>query len=164
MTDPFVITRVFDAPRERVWRAFTEAGHLTNWWGPKGFGMHVAALDLRLGGTFHYRMTSPHGHEMWGKFVYEEIVPPVRIVFVVSFTDDTLKPVRHPMSATWPLEVINTLTLTEEDGRTTLTISGGPINATEEEVVTFLGGRESMEKGFAGTLDNLEEYLASGAW
>lgn len=164
MTDPFEITRVFDAPRERVWRAFTEAKHLVNWWGPKGFQLHVAALDLRPGGTLHYRMTAPNGHLMWGKFVYREIAPPERMVFVVSFTDDTLTPVRHPMSATWPLEVVNTLTLTEEAGKTTLTLSGGPINATEEEVVTFLGGRESMQKGFDETFDNLEQYLAGEAW
>ena len=159
---PLVISRAFDAPRERVWRAFTESAHLINWWGPKGFPIHVNTLDFRPGGLFHYKMTAPNGHEMWGRFVYREIDPTERLVFVVSFTGETANPARHPMSATWPLEVINTMTLVEHDGKTTLTLSGGPINATEEEIDTFLGGRESMQKGFVGTFDNLADYLAVG--
>lgn len=52
-TGRFVITRVFDAPRERVWRAFTESWHLMHWWGPRGFSMQVAQLDPRPGGVCH---------------------------------------------------------------------------------------------------------------
>ena len=80
---------------------------------------------------------------MWGKFVYREIVAPERIVFVNSFSDEEGNPVRHPMSPTWPLEVLNTMTLSEHDGRTTLTIRGAPINASDEERKTFQAGRES---------------------
>lgn len=160
--DPLVITRVFDSPRERVWRAFTQAEHLTHWWGPKGLHLQVLKLELRPGGLFHYKMTTPNGQEMWGRFIYREIAAPERMVFVVSFTDEAANPVRHPMSATWPLEVINTLTLVEQAGTTILTLSGGPINATEEEIETFLDGREGMQKGFAGTFDNLDAYLAEG--
>jgi uncharacterized protein YndB with AHSA1/START domain len=158
-TTEFSLTRVFNAPRAEVWKAFTEAGRLTQWWGPKGFTMEVAKLDLRPGGVFHYGMRSPAGHEMWGKFVYREIAPPERLVFVVSFTDAEGNIQRHPMSATWPLEVLNTMTLTEEDGKTTLHMSGVPINATEEEEKTFDAGRQSMQQGFKGTLDQLEEFL-----
>src|SRR5580704_13391744 len=71
--DEFAITRVFDAPREQVWKAFTESERLMRWWGPKGFTMQVAKLDLRPGGVFHYCMRSPDGRDMWGKFVYREI-------------------------------------------------------------------------------------------
>ncbi|HKB91553.1 MAG TPA: SRPBCC domain-containing protein, partial [Opitutaceae bacterium] len=67
---------------------------------------------------------------------------------------------RHPMSPTWPLEVLNTLTLTEQDGKTTLVLRGRPINATEGECKTFEGAFEGMQKGFAGTFDQLETYLA----
>lgn len=72
----FVFSRVLDAPRQRVWRAFTEADQLAQWWGPKGFKLHVAKLDLRPGGVFLYRMRSANGQEMWGKFVYREIKAP----------------------------------------------------------------------------------------
>jgi len=156
----FVITRVFDAPRERVWKAFTESERLMHWWGPKGFTMQVAKLDLRPGGVFHYGMRSPDGRDMWGRFVYREIVAPARLVCVVSFTDEGGNPVRHPMSPTWPLEVLNTMTLSEHDGKTTLTVHGVPINATEEERKTFEAGRDSMKQGFTGTLDQLADYLA----
>src|SRR5438067_189284 len=136
-TAEFSISRVFDAPRETVFAAFTEADRLMQWWGPKGFTMQVAKLDLRPGGVFLYGMRAPDGQDMWGKFVYREIAPPERLVFVVSFTDEQGNLKRHPMSATWPLEVLNTMTLAESGGKTTLTISGAPINATDEERATF---------------------------
>ena len=157
----FSFTRVFDAPRELVWKAFTESERLTQWWGPKGFTMLKCKVDLRPGGVFHYCMRTPDGREMWGKWVYREIVPPERMVTVVSFSDEAGNLTRHPMSATWPLEVLNTMTLSEQDGKTTLTVSGYPINATEEEQKTFADGRGSMKQGFTATLDQLDAYLAS---
>ncbi len=156
----FVITRVFDVPRELVFKAWTEPERLKHWWGPRGFTMRSCKLDLRPGGVFHYSMQSPDGREMWGKFVYREIVAPERLVFVVSFTDEEGNPVRHPMSPTWPLEVLNTMTLSEHDGKTMLTVYGVPINATKEERKTFQAGRDSMRQGFTGTLDQLTDYLA----
>ena len=157
----FSISRVFDAPRDLVWKAVTESDRLTHWWGPKGFTMLMCKVDLRPGGIFHYCMRAPNGQEMWGKWVYREIVAPERLVTVVSFTDEAGNPLRHPMSATWPLEVLNTMTLSEHDGKTTMTISGYPINATEEEYKTYDAGRGSMKQGFTGTLDQLDAYLAS---
>jgi uncharacterized protein YndB with AHSA1/START domain len=155
-----VITRVFDAPRDLVWNAFTEAEQLAQWWGPKGFKIRVFGLDLRPGGLFHYSMQSPDGHNMWGKFVYREIVAPERMVFISSFSDEEGNTTRAPFfNGTWPLEVLNTLTLSEHEGKTTLTLRGGPVNATEEEQKTFEDGFESMQQGFKGTFDQLEEYL-----
>jgi uncharacterized protein YndB with AHSA1/START domain len=156
----FVITRVFDAPRDLVWKAFTERERLIRWWGPKGFTMQAAKLDLRPGGVFHYSMRSPDGRDMWGKFVYREIVAPERLVFINSFSDAEGNLTRHPMSPTWPLEVLNTVTLSEHDRKTTLSLRGIPINATEEERKTFEAGHQSMQQGFKGTLDQLAEYLA----
>jgi uncharacterized protein YndB with AHSA1/START domain len=138
-----------------VWKAFTESERLMHWWGPKGFTMRVARLDLRPGGVFHHGLRSPDGRDMWGKFVYREIVAPERLVFVVSFTDEKGNLVRHPLSPTWPLEVLNTMTL--HDGKTTLTLRAVPINATEEERKTFEAGRGSLKQGFTGTLDQLAE-------
>lgn len=159
--DDFVITRTFHAPRELVFKAWSEPGRLAQWWGPKGFVMQATRVDFRPGGVFHYGMASPHGHPMWGRFVYREIVAPERIVFVVSFSDAAGGITRAPFSATWPLEVLNTLTLSEHDGWTTLTLKGGPINATEDERRTFVAGLESMRHGFTGTLDQLATYLAN---
>jgi uncharacterized protein YndB with AHSA1/START domain len=130
------------------------------WWGPKGFTMRVCKLDLRPGGVFHYCMRSPDGRDMWGKWVFREIVAPERIVFVNSFSDEQGGLTRHPWSPTWPLEVLSTLTFAEHEGRTTLTLHGIPLNATEVERKTFEAGRDGMRQGFAGTLDQLAEYLA----
>jgi uncharacterized protein YndB with AHSA1/START domain len=98
---------------------------------------------------------------MWGKFVYRQIDPPKKLVFVVSFSDPQGGTTRHPMSATWPLEVLNTTTLDEENGKTKMTLHGIPINATAEERKTFKEGHGSMQQGFKGTLDQLDTYLAS---
>lgn len=155
-----VITRIFDAPRELVFKVWTEPEHLKMWWGPKGFAINVSRLDLRPDGIFHYSMRSADGHEMWGKFVYREIVAPEKIVYVNSFSDEEGNTVRSPFSQSWPLEVLYTLTLSENEGKTTLTLRGGPINATEEERQTFVEFFDSMKQGFGGTFDQLADYLA----
>src|SRR5262245_66243865 len=83
----FVISRVFAAPRELVFKAQAESERLERWWGAKGFTTRVIKLDFRPSGVFHYSMRTPDGHKMWGKFVYREIVAQERVVFINSFTD-----------------------------------------------------------------------------
>jgi len=158
--EDFVISREFDAPRELVWRAFTDPEHMKHWWGPKGFTVHLSKMDLRPGGTYHYCMQSPDGHDMWGKFVYREVEAPKRLVFVNSFSDENGGLTRHPMSPTWPLEMLSTFTLVEREGKTTLTIRWTPLNANETERTTFDGGRAGMQQGWGGTLDQLAAFLA----
>jgi uncharacterized protein YndB with AHSA1/START domain len=157
----FVITRVFEAPRELVWKAHSEVEHLKHWWGPKGFTLEVCKLDFRPGGIFHYSMRSPEGFVMWGKFIYREIVAPERIVSILSFSDEKGGVTRHPISETWPLQTLNTMTLSEHGGRTTLTIRSVPHAATEAERQTFAAGHDSMRQGFAGTLNQLADHLAA---
>jgi uncharacterized protein YndB with AHSA1/START domain len=84
----FYISRVFEAGRDRVWRAWTDAERLGKWWGPKDFDIVSVKLDLRPGGMCHYLLRSPDGQDMWGKFVFREIVPQERLVFIVSFSDE----------------------------------------------------------------------------
>src|SRR5882762_3903510 len=159
-TREFVITRVFDAPRELVWKAWTERDRLMQWFGPKGFTMSTAKMDFRPGGIFHYCLQSPDGKEMWGKFVYREIVAPERIVLVNSFSDEAGGITRHPMSATWPLEMLSTTTFIEQGGKTTLNLEWAPLNATEAERKTFDDAHEGMKGGWTGTFDQLAAYLA----
>ncbi len=161
--DEFVITRTFDAPRDRVWKAWTEADRLEEWWGPKGCSLRVIKLDLRPGGIFHYAMEFQPGQAMYGRFIYREIVPPERLVFVTSFSDENGGITRAPfpqLRDTFPLEILNRVTLTEAGGRTTLTLRGGPINATDAEAQTYSGMFASMQQGFGGTFDKLDTYLA----
>lgn len=156
----FIISRTFDAPRPLVWKAWTEAERLAQWWGPKGCKLHVEPLDFRPGGLFVYAMDFAPGGRMWGRFVYREIVAPERLVFANGFSNEQGEATRASFSATWPLEVLNVLTLTEEDGRTRLHLRGGPIEPTEAELETFTGMHGSMTEGFTGTFDQLEAYLA----
>ncbi len=155
----FIVTRTFNAPRNLVYKAFTDAESLAKWWGPKGFNMLVSKLELKPEGLFHYRMQSPEGFEMWGKFVYKEINAPEKIVFISAFSDEQGNTTRAPFSPVWPMEVLNVLTLLEENGKTTLTIKAVPVNATEEERAAFEAGLASMDQGFKGTFDQLDEFL-----
>ncbi|HEY6280288.1 MAG TPA: SRPBCC domain-containing protein [Burkholderiales bacterium] len=159
-SEEFVITRAFDAPRERVWKAWTEAERLKHWWGPKSFKVHTCKVDLRPGGVFHYGMRAPDGSDMWGKFVYREIVAPERLVFIVSFSDPKGGMTRHPWSPNWPLETLSTVTFTEQGGKTKITVQWVPHSATELERKTFEDGRQGMQQGWTGTFDQFAEYLA----
>ncbi|TJZ76227.1 SRPBCC family protein [Chitiniphilus eburneus] len=157
----FVITRLLDAPRALVWQVHSDPAHLARWWGPKGCAIDVAKLDFTPGGLFHYAMRWQEQPPIWGRFVYREIEAPRHMVYVNSFADAQGGIVRNPWSATWPLEMLTTLTLEEEGAQTRLTIRSSPLTADEEEIRTFVAGHKSMEQGFSGTIEQLSDYLAS---
>lgn len=155
----FVIARVFDAPRTLVWEAFTTRDHLMHWWGPKGFKMIAGKLDLRPGGLFHYGLQAPDGSEMWGKWVFQEIVAPEILSFTFSFSDKDGGVTRHPMAPEWPLEMLGTAVFTDQGSRTLLTNTVVAYNATETEIKMFEAGFDGMRQGFGGTWDQLAAYL-----
>jgi len=155
----FIITRQFNAPRELVWKAWTEREHLMKWFGPKGVTIPAAKMDFRPDGIFHYCMKTPDGKEMWGKWIFREIVPPKKLVLINSFSDADGGITRHPLSPTWPQEMLSTTTFEEVDGKTKLTIQWVPFNATEEEIKTFDSARGGMTQGWTGTFEQLEQYL-----
>lgn len=160
-TKKFSLSRVVDAPLELVWKAHTEAEHLMEWWGPKELKMKTATIDLQPGGLFHYGMEAPNGEELWGKFVYREIVPQQKLVFISSFSDAQGETTLPPMAQGWPPEILNTITFEEQDGKTHIHISGHPINASESEEATYFANIGSMKTGFGGTYDQLDTYMAS---
>lgn len=159
--EDFKISRTIDAPRELVFDVFTQPEHLMHWWGPKGLTMKTAKVDLRPGGLYHYSMEVPGGGEMWGRFLYKEIVRPERLVFINSFSDKDGGITRHPMAPNWPLEMLCDFKFTEKDGKTILELSGRPINCSEEEANTYYDNFPSMQQGFGGTFDQLDAYLSS---
>jgi uncharacterized protein YndB with AHSA1/START domain len=159
----FVIFRVLDAPRERVWQVLTEAEHIQEWWTPTGFTMIAANMDLRPGGVFHCGLRSVDGYKMWGKFTYREIAPPARLVFTNSFSNAAGAVTRHPIVPTWPLETLITVTLDEESaGKSTLSVHWAAHNATEVERKTFDASHVGMKATWTGTLDRLAAYLTKG--
>ena len=86
-TERMVITRVFDAPPELVWKAYTDSKYTMQWWGPKGFTAPVCKMDFRVGGKFLICMRSPDGQEFWNAGEYHEIIPYQKIVSSMYFAD-----------------------------------------------------------------------------
>jgi uncharacterized protein YndB with AHSA1/START domain len=156
----FVITRIFEAPRQRVWKAWSEADELRAWWGPKGCTIEVATLEFRPGGFFHYTMQFANGTAWWGRFLYRDISTQERIVWLNSFSNPGCGITRAPFGAAIPLEVLNDVTFTEKAGKTTVSLRASPHGATEEEIATFAGMHAGLEQGFGGTFDQLAAVLA----
>ena len=156
-----LLTREFNAPRELVYKVWTEPDHFGKWWGPKGFSLEISRMDVRPGGLFLGCQKSPDGMSMWGKFVYQEVNAPEKLVYVQSFSDEEGNTIRAPFNPNWPLEIINILTFAEENGKTTVTFIGGPLNASEEEQAAFDAMKPMVKQGFAGTFEQLDQYLAS---
>lgn len=156
----FSLSREFQAPRELVFRTMTETEHLQKWWGPAGCTIDVLRNDARPGGQFLYCMRFAPGVEMYGLFDYLEVAAPERLVFVNGFADEGGQRVRHAMSPTWPVEVLNTVTLSEQGGKTRLDLVATPRNASDIEVQTFQAGHASLAQGFGGMYDLYEQYLA----
>src|ERR1700760_523744 len=144
----FAISRMFDAPRELVFAAWSDPNHLRRWWGPKGCSLGFCNMDFRPGGQLLYSLQMPNGQEMWGKFVYREILAPDRLVFVNSFSDAQGNLTRAPFSAKWPLEVLMTLNLSQQFNLTRLNLMGEPVHPTAEESELFESMVPSLHEGF----------------
>lgn len=159
-TEPFVISCLLNAPRDLVWQAWTGRKRLMQWFGPKGFTMPAAKMDFHPEGIFHFCLCAPAGEEMWGKWTFREIAAPARIVLVHSFSDEDGGVTRHPLSPTWPLEILSTITFQELGDRTRLTVGCLPHNATDAERETFDASHASMAEGWNDAFEQLAEYLA----
>ena len=156
----FSITRIFAAPRALVWECFIDPEHMKQWWGPKGSVIIASKMDLRVGGTYHGAMRDPEGRVMWAKFVYRQIVAPELLVWEHSFSNEAGGLTRHPLSPTWPLKLLTTVTFEDAPGgKTRLTLHWSPLDASEEERGTFDAARDGMRGGWGGTFDQLATYL-----
>jgi uncharacterized protein YndB with AHSA1/START domain len=150
-----IITRIFDAPRELVWRAWTEPERIMRWWGPKGYTAPACKLDFRIGGKYHFCMRSPEGKDYWSTGVYREIVEPERIVCTDSFADEHGNPVpasHYGMAGDWPSELLVTVTFEEHEGKTKMTLRHVGIPAGEMKEMAGVGWNESFDK-LAETLE-----------
>ncbi|QGQ97325.1 SRPBCC domain-containing protein [Paenibacillus psychroresistens] len=152
------LERVFDAPRELVFKVFSEAEHLKHWWGPRGWTLTVCNVDFRPGGVWHYCMKCINeeqvdffGFESWGKAVYEEIVVPEKVIFVDYFSDAEGNVVEGMPSSHI------TMTLVDLEGKTKIISRGQYESAEALKKVMEMG----MEQGITETWDRLEEHLQS---
>lgn len=152
-----VITRIFDAPRGRVWQAWTEPRRAMRWWGPKGFTSPVSKIDLRVGGGYLNDMRSPDGKDYWSTGVYREVVAPERLVMTDSFADEkgnAVPATHYGMSPDWPLEMLITVTFEQSDGKTKLVLVHSGTGAVSDT------DRDNMRQGWSESFDKLDEYLA----
>jgi uncharacterized protein YndB with AHSA1/START domain len=160
-SDTFVITRVFNTPRQAVWDAWTKPEQFAQWFGPKGTATTVKTQDLRPGGILHSSLDSPDGGKLWAKFVYREVRAPSRLVWVHSFSDENANVTRAPFfDGNWPLELLTTVTFADEGTGTRVTLTWTPLNATEVEGQTFADNMTSMNQGWSGTFEKLDAFLA----
>jgi uncharacterized protein YndB with AHSA1/START domain len=143
-----IITRIIDAPRKRVFKAWTNPDDVKQWWGPKNFTSSSAMINLRVGGTYLLDMRGPDGKDYWSTGTYREVVVPERVVSMDSFADEkgNIVPASHyGLSADYPLETMLTVTFEEVNGRTKVTIdhSGAPASDSMNEKQ---GWNESLDK------------------
>ena len=158
MADELKITRTFDAPRDLVWKAWTEPDRMMRWWGPKGFTSPVHKIDFRVGGEYLGCMRSPEGQDYWSKGVFREIVEPERLVMTDSFADaegNTVPASYYGMSGDWPLEMLVTVTLEEHEGKTKLTLKHSGIEGFSAKDL------DNMQQGWNESFDKLAEALVS---
>ena len=144
-----VITRVFDAPRELVWKAWAEPEHLKMWWGPKTFTAPMIKNDFRVGGSYLYCMRSPEGQDFWSTGVYREIVPMERLVCTDSFSDaegNVVPASQYGLPGDWPSELLVTVTFEIVDGKTKITLRQVGIPAGEMSDMTAAGWNGSFDK------------------
>jgi len=147
--DEIVITRLFYAPRDLVWRAWTEPGFVMQWWGPKGYTSPFCTIDLRIGGTYLYCMRSPEGKDFWSTGMYREIKKPERIVCTDSFAEEkgNIVPATHyGMSTDFPAEMLMTVTFEVRPGMTRITLQHAGIPQGEMRDLTRAGWSESLDK------------------
>ncbi len=154
-----VITRRLKAPRALVWRCLSEREHFEKWWGPASHTTRAARFEFRPGGFCHYSM-SAGGEAMWGRFLYLEMEAPQRLVFINAFSDAGGALTRAPWEPNWPLEMHNTLELSEADGETTATLTVRPVGEDDVEADVFRRDIDSMHAGFGETFNQLETLLA----
>lgn len=151
------LSRDFDAPREVVWKAWTDPDMFMQWWGPKYFTTPISKIDLRVGGEYFSCMRSPDGQDFCSKGVYMEIVEPERLVMTDSFADkegNKVSATYYGMGSEFPMEMQIKATFAEQNGRTKLIVKHSDVkNISETEL-------NDMQQGWNESLDKLAELLA----
>jgi uncharacterized protein YndB with AHSA1/START domain len=144
-----VVSRIFDAPQDLVWRTWTDSDRVKLWWGPGGFTAPVCRIDLRVGGIYLFCMRSPLGKDYWNTGVYLDIVPGERIVATNSFADDRghIVPARYyGLNPALPLEMFVTATFEKLDSRTRLTLEHAGLPIGLDRVGQRESWSQSLEK------------------
>jgi uncharacterized protein YndB with AHSA1/START domain len=158
----FVITRVFDAPRETVFSAWTDPKHLAQWWGPRIFTTYIYEMNVRPGGAYRIAMRVSDGTEYSIKGLYREIVKPERLVMTMDVSEhpaawhDMVKPNRRKDESNPAGEMLMTATFDEVGEKTRLTVRVRLISTEIRDAMLKMG----MTEGWSESLDRLREVVA----
>ena len=144
-----VVTRIFDAARELVFKIFTDPKHLARFWGPTGFTSNVREMDPRPGGAFCIDMRGPDGGICPCKGVYREVVEPERIVYIGEPDGG------HGCGGGLPPRALVTISFAGHDGKTTVTIDTRFEAAADRDAAVKMG----FKSGWASSLDRLADLL-----
>ncbi|TQV75667.1 SRPBCC family protein [Denitrobaculum tricleocarpae] len=154
----YVLERVFDAPRELVWKTWTEPKLLARWYGPNVETI-VHRLDVKPGGLWLNEMKWG-GNSHYERVEYTEVTPPERLVWLHSTADAEWNLSPNAMMPDWPRVLLTTVTFEEENGRTTMRLTWVPHEASAAEIACFAAAMGGMGKGWGGGMALLEELLA----
>ncbi|WP_066962361.1 SRPBCC family protein [Rhizorhabdus dicambivorans] len=163
MADQLVISRLFKAPRARLWAAWTEPELLARWFGPKGVTTTIVSADIRPGGHVHCHMDFPDGPRIWAKLVYREVEPLIRLEWEHSFSDPGGDIAGSPFGGAWPKRLLNSVTFEDAGADTRIRLTSTPLNAAVEEEAAFRDALDSMHGGWGGNFDVLDAFLAGPA-
>lgn len=164
-TEKIIIERVFDAPREKVWEAWTTPELVKEWWGPEGFYAPSIKVDMRIGGKYIYAMHGPKGSEwdkdMYSAGEYKEIVPMEKLVVSDYFSDEEgnkIKPTEYGQDESFPDEMHVTVLFEEiEEGKTKLSI----IYTPQSDAVRDAMIKSGMNEGWSTSLDKMAKVIES---
>jgi len=148
-----VLTRLVDAPRERVWEAFTKPEHLEQWWGPNGFSITTKEIDVREGGTWRFVMHGPDGTDYPNHIVFTELKEPERMSHDHGGDDGP----SERLGRAGKVHFQATITFDEQDGKTLITMKS--VFPTAEALAYVVKEHGAIEGG-KQTLGRLAEYLA----
>jgi uncharacterized protein YndB with AHSA1/START domain len=154
----YVLDRIFDAPRELVWKTWTDPELLPRWYGP-GAETIVHRLDLKPGGLWLGEMRWG-GNSSYSRVEFTEVIPPERLVWLHSVSDADWNIISSPRMADWPRVLLTTVTFEDDRGRTKLRLTWVPHEATTAEIACFARAIDGMGKGWAAGMELLAELLA----
>jgi len=159
MTDlpTYVLERVFDAPRELVWKTWTDPELIQRWYGPNVKTI-VHRLDLEPGGLWLGEMEWD-GNSNYQRVEYTEVTPPECLVWLHSVSDAEWNVIANPMMPDWPRVLLTTVTFAEQGDQTRMRLTWVPHEASEAEIACFEGAMDGMGKGWSAGMALLEELL-----
>jgi len=159
----FVINRSFATSLETMYDMWSNPEHFAHWMGPAGSSMEFITVDVREGGSAFYKMDIGNNVVLHGKVFYHKFQKPDYIEYTQQFADQNGNVSRHPFAPNWPETMSTKVFLcAEDDGQTRVTLVWEPVGkVSAEEMQTFIEMRSSMNQGWTGSFDSLENYLAS---